>query len=252
MSKNKPISVVIIAKNEAENLKLSLPMLSWCNEIILIDDYSTDQTAAIAQSFGAKVFQNKFDGFGAQKQFGVAKTTYDWVLNLDADEVLSEGLVEELKQLIANEPNLAGYQLPIRHLFLGKAFRYGRESNFLHLRFFNKTKGNFDNAKVHEKVHVSGKIGQLKQVVLHHSYRSLEQYFSKFNHYTQIGAEKLFAAGKNRPILFCVISFPLYFIKHYFVYRNFLNGKQGFLWSYLSAWYHVVKYIKLNTLNYKK
>lgn len=246
------ISVFIIAKNEADNLKLSLPKLYWCDDIILINDNSTDDTVAIAEHFGCKVYNRAFDGFGTQKQFAVSKTSHQWVLNIDADEVLSNELIEEILKLNLNSTNIAGYTIPIRHVFLGKVFLHGKESKFYHLRLFNKNFGNFDDAKVHEKVKLNGAVKPFENVVLHYSYKDLKHYFEKFNHYTSIGALKLKEKGKQRNLIFTFASFPFYFIKHYLIYANILNGKAGFIWSYLNALYHVVKYLKLHELNSKK
>jgi len=245
------ISVIIIAKNEAENLKRSLPKLHWCDDIVLIDDCSSDQTAERAKSFGAKVFQRAFDGFGTQKQFAVAQTKYEWVLNLDADEVMEDALILEILSLKETE-EISAYELPIQHVFLGKVFKHGKESNYPHLRLFNKNKANFNDAVVHEKVITTGNTLLLKGKVLHFSYKNLEHYFQKFNSYTQAGAIKLKEKGESRDLFLCVLSFPLYFFKHYLVYGNVLNGKEGFIWSYLNAWYHTVKYLKLYELNQKK
>lgn len=230
---------------------MSLPRLSWCDEIIVIDDHSTDQTAAVARDFGATVHHRHFDGFGTQKRFGVSLTSNNWVLNIDADEVLSEELIREIKELQPDDETVA-FRLPVRHVFLGKAFLYGKESRYMHLRLFNKQQGNFDEAKVHEKVRVKGKTADLNNIVLHHSYRDLSHYFRKFNHYTDIGAQKLKEKNRTRSLPLCIMGFPFYFIKHYFVYGNILNGREGFVWSYLNAWYHTVKYLKLYELNKKK
>jgi glycosyltransferase involved in cell wall biosynthesis len=247
-----PVSTIIIARNEADNLKLSLPKLSWCKDIILVDDNSTDETVAIAESFGCKIFKRTFDGFGNQKRFAVSKAENEWILNIDADEVLSEELILEIKGLNLENSETSGYKIPIRHVFLGKVFLYGKESKFYHLRLFNKSKGNFDDAKVHEKVHLGGKTDELNNVILHYSYKNLNHYFEKFNRYTDAGAAKLKEQGQSRSLFLSIAGFPFYFIKHYLIHGNFLNGKSGFIWSYLNAWYHVVKYMKLYELNSKK
>ena len=247
-----PLSVVIIAKNEADNLKKSLPRLHWCNDIVVIDDNSTDETAAVATSFGCKVFTRTFDGYGTQKQFAVSKAQNNWVFNIDADEVLSDELITELTGIELSTTPSAGFEVPVRHVFLGKIFRYGKESKYYHLRLFDRNNGNFDSAKVHEKVNINGAVSKLQHVILHYSYRDLDHYFEKFNRYTTIGAHKLYEKGKSRNLFFTFTAFPLYFIKHYFLYGNILNGKQGFVWSYLNALYHVVKYLKLAELNRTK
>lgn len=243
------ISAVIIAKNEEENLKRSLPKLSWCDDIIVVDDYSTDNTSAVATSFGCKVFQRHFDGYGTQKQFAVSKAKHLWILNIDADEVLSDELVREIQNLAPSERKYSGYTIPIRHVFMNKVFMHGKESKYPHLRLFNREHGNFDSAVVHEKVVLQGQVGKLRSVILHYSYKDLDHYFRKFNTYTTNGAKKLKEQGRSRNLFFCWLSFPAYFIKHYFFYGNILNGSAGFVWSYLNAWYHTAKYLKLYEMN---
>ncbi|MBC7426663.1 MAG: glycosyltransferase family 2 protein, partial [Bacteroidia bacterium] len=228
----------------------TLARLKWCNEIILVDDFSTDNTVEISESFGCKVFRRNFDGFGTQKQFAVEQASNNWILNIDADEVLSDELIVEVQNTLKN-PQCDGYDIPVTHVFLGKIFKHGRESKYYHLRLFNKISGTFDAALVHEKVILSGNTGKLKGVILHYSYKDLDHYFEKFNRYTSSGAQKLFQKNKKRSLFLIIASFPFYFIKHYFIYRNFMNGTAGFTWSYLNAWYHVIKYLKLKELNNK-
>jgi glycosyltransferase involved in cell wall biosynthesis len=242
------ISVVIIAKNESENLRSSLSKLDWCDDIVLVDDFSSDDTKSVAESFGATVYQRKLDDFGLQKQFAVSKAKHDWVLSIDADEVLSDNLINEIKQLNLDS-QITAYKIPRQHVFLGKIFKYGKESKMLIIRLFNKKFGNFNSSSVHEKVETTGNISNLNNSILHYSYRDLDHYFEKFNVYTSRGAQLLKTRGKNRPIFLTILLFPIYFFKHYLIYGNFLNGKEGFVWSYLSAWYHTVKYLKLNELN---
>lgn len=244
------ISAVIIAKNEEENLKKSLPKLSWCDDIVVVDDYSKDSTSAIAISFGCRVFQRQFDGYGTQKQFAVSKARHQWILNIDADEVLSDELIREIQSL-AVSGKYSGYTIPVRHVFMGKIFMHGKESRYPHLRLFNKACGNFDSAVVHEKVVLQGEVGKLRPVILHYSYKDLDHYFRKFNTYTSNGAQKLKDQGRSRSLFLCCLSFPVYFIKHYLFYGNILNGRAGFVWSYLSAWYHTVKYLKLYEMNHR-
>ncbi len=245
------ISVIIIAKNEEDNLRRSLPKLSWCEDIIVVDDNSTDNTVAVAELFGAKVYGRTFDGYGPQKKFGISKARFDWILNIDADEVLTDALIDELRKLDLESGGFSGFEIPVRHVFMGKVFRHGKESRFYHLRLFNRHNGDFNSATVHEKVEVDGKTGRLSNVILHYSYKDLDHYFYKFNIYTSVGARNLKAKGKSRSLLLCLAAFPFYFVKHFFVYGNILNGRPGFIWSYLNAWYHTVKYLKLYELNRK-
>jgi glycosyltransferase involved in cell wall biosynthesis len=246
------ISAVLIAKNEEVNLLKTLPKLKWCDEVIVVVDNQNDTSIPIAKSFGALVIQNTFETFGKQKQFAVNQAKNEWVLSIDADEVLSDELIIELQNLDLDSTNFKAFEIPRMHIFLNKKFKYGKESNDYIIRLFNKHFANFNDAKVHEKVVVNGKVSALKNNILHYSYKNLEHYFTKFNIYTTQGAIKLKEAGKRRNLFLCFMSFPFYFIKHYIFYLNFLNSWQGFVWSYLNACYHLVKYLKLHEINSSK
>jgi glycosyltransferase involved in cell wall biosynthesis len=243
------VSAVIIAKNEDINLLKSLPKLHWCDEIVVVVDNQNDTSIPIAESFGAIIKFNTFETFGKQKQFAVNQAKNQWVLSLDADEILTDELIAEISNLDLLKIDFSGFEIPRTHVFMGKTFQYGKESNDYILRLFNKNAGQFDEAQVHEKVIINGKIQRLNNKILHYSYENLQHYFTKFNIYTSQGALKLFEKGKKRMLIACFLSFPLYFFKHYFLYLNILNGWQGLVWSHLSAWYHTVKYLKLYELN---
>jgi glycosyltransferase involved in cell wall biosynthesis len=240
------LSCIIITYNEEENIRRCLEALCWCDEIVIADSGSTDETLKICNEFGCKIFNKEFNGFGEFKQFAVSKVSNDWVLSIDSDEVVTEELKNEIISELGNdniEP--AGFYIPRSLFFLGKRFKYGKESKEYYLRLFNKNFGSFTQDRVHEKVLVEGKTVHLYSPMLHYSYNSLHQYFEKFNKYTTQAAEQLFEKGKKRSLFLTIIGFPLYFFKNYILNRNFLNGWQGFLWALFSSWYPVVKYAKL-------
>ena len=240
----------MITFNEEDNLHRSLESISWCDEIIIVDSGSTDKTVGICKEFNCKIFQNDFKGYGEQKRFAVSKASNDWVLNIDADEVITEELCKEIKNIFeSGSLNTKGYYIPRSLIFLGKQFKYGRESKEYYLRLFDKNWGNFTSDKVHEKVKSSGITQKLKGKLLHYSYKDIDQYFQKFNLYTTEAAVTLLNNGrKGRSVPVIILGFPVYFFKNYFIYRNFLNGIPGFLWSLFSSLYPVVKYFKLWSL----
>lgn len=246
-----PVSAVIITLNEEHNLLKSLPQLSWCDEIIIVDSGSTDKTLQICKDYGCKIFYKKFDGYGAQKQFAVAKAKNDWVLCLDADEVMSDALVEEMKEEM-KDPKAEGYFIPMTFVFLGKKFRYGKEGWRYFMRLFNKKSGNFNNYKVHEKIELKGNAKKFSNNIYHYSYRNLFQYFEKFNKYSSYGAMMAYQRGKKKSVFAVVFAVPLNFFKYYFIELNFMNGLSGFYWSVLNAFYHFAKYIKLRELYQNK
>jgi len=141
-------------------------------------------------------------------------------------------------------PEADGYRLRRTLVFMDTVFKYGRESREYHLRLFDRTKGNFNSAQVHEKVELKGSIKDIHAVLMHYSYTNIEQYFNKFNEYTTAAAKHLAAKGKHRSYVLLALSLPFNFCKHYIIYGNFLNGPAGWVWSLFSAFYPVVKYIK--------
>ena len=137
------ISIFIITYNEAHIIAKCLEKLKTFDEIIVVDSGSTDATVSICESFGAKVISHKFENFGLQKQFALEQTTHNWVLSLDADEVLSDALISEIHN-INHQENVKAYTIPRTHVFLNKIFKNGAESKRPILRLFNKNFGNHD------------------------------------------------------------------------------------------------------------
>lgn len=233
------LSAVIITCNEEHNLHRSLPKLTWCDEIIVVDSGSTDNTINICRKYGCKIFHRPFDGYGSQKQYAVSLAKNKWILCLDADEVLSDALVSEIQEVM-KAPAAEGYLIPMSFVFMGKKFKHGKEAWRYFLRLFNKEAGTFNNRIVHEKIILKGTQLKLKNNILHYSYRNISQYFNKFNKYSSYGAEIAWQEGKRRSLLAIVLAVPLNFFKYYIIELNFLNGVSGFYRSTFNAFYHSV------------
>jgi glycosyltransferase involved in cell wall biosynthesis len=249
----KAVSAVIITYNEETIISKTLSQLSWCDEIIIIDSGSTDKTVEICEDYGCSVYYRSFNGFGEQKRYGVSKAKYDWVLCIDADEILTDSLVEEIQEeLNAKEILPSAFQMSLNLVFLNKVFKYGKELNCTRIRLFNKQSGNWDGAVVHEKVIVDGDIKQLKGKILHYSYSSYSEFLKKIDLYSALGAKKLLHKGKKKSRLVIILGIPFNFFKYYVLDRNFLNGFQGFSWSVLNSLYHFIKYLKLQELREQK
>lgn len=242
------MSAVIITLNESSNLKRSLPKLYWCNEIIVVDSGSSDDTVAVAKHFGCKVFNRVFDNYGSQKKYAFSLATNDWILNIDADEVLSDCLVDELKTEMRS-PSFTGYYMPINLVFMGKVFNYGKEARMFRLRLYNKKFGTLLDNPIHEKILVQGDVKKLKGRIYHYSYKNYEQYINKFNSYSTVGAQIAYNNGKKKTRGAILLALPLNFFKYYVLEGNFMNGLQGFCWSILSSYYVFIKYLKITELN---
>lgn len=242
------VSAVLITYNSEQVILPTLEALAWCDEIVVVDSGSTDQTLAICESKNCNITHRAFTGYGEQKRFAVALAQNDWVLSVDADEVLSPAIAREIQQAIAQDQGAyAGYYLPISLVFLGS--RINSEHKKLFLRLFNRMYGSFDTSSVHEKVQLTGKTRNLKHEILHYSYHSIENYFQKFNSYTSLAAANYRNRGRKKSALAIVLRFHFVFIRSYFIKGCFLNGFPGFIWSLFSALYAVVKFTKLWEMN---
>lgn len=243
------VSAVIITYNEAQNIRRTLSQLYWCHEIVIVDSHSTDATVGICKEFGCQVFYREFDGYGSQKRFAVSKASYDWILCIDADEVLTDDLVHEITSMPAWDlSEYAGFSFRMNLVFLDKEFLYGKESGRYFLRLFNKQKGGFTEDKVHESIRVNGPVKKMNYIIRHYSYTSLHQCLEKSNRYSTYSAEMAFSKGKDKPIVVVLLGLPFNFIKYYLLERNFLNGMKGFYWSVFSSYYHFAKHVKLKEL----
>lgn len=247
---NQKISVFIITYNEEVIIAKCLDKLSWADEIIVVDSGSTDSTVVICEQFGAKVIYNKFENFGKQKQFALLQTRNRWVLSLDADEVLSDDLIDEIKKTVFTK-QFSGYTIPRTHVFLDKTFKYGSENKKPILRLFDKKKGCFEENKVHERIVVDGEIGSLKNEMLHYTVFEISIAVRKMVNYAILSGEFLYESGKKTGMLKPIIKFPYDFFRVYLIQFNFLNGYQGFVWSVFCAFGSFLKYAKLLELQKK-
>lgn len=241
------ISAVVIARNEAKNIARCLQSLAFCDERIVVDSGSTDRTREIAVGLGARVVEQAWLGFGPQKRLGVEQAAHDWILNLDADEWVSDELQKELMAWRSgpalNAPP-AAYEMGRREVFLGRpVVKWGFLPTRV-VRFFDRRRANFNEAPVHERVEYSGVAGRLRGRLNHESYRDLHQYFEKFNEYTSLAAGKDRPMGKWRLRLDAVFRGPIKFFGMYIIQGYFLCGWAGFVWCWLSSSYGVVKRMK--------
>jgi glycosyltransferase involved in cell wall biosynthesis len=243
------VSAVLITYNEAEVIERCLRSIEWCDEVVVVDSGSTDGTVEICQRMGAKVIHRPFTNFGDQKRFAVAQASHSWVLSLDADEYLSASLQKEIQKEL-EAPRHHGYFLPRSLIFMGKKIRSEQRKPIL--RLFDKRYGNFVNISVHEYVKVQGSTGKLRGILWHESYRSLEDYFQKFNRYTSLMAQRIVEKGKVKPPTYAFLRFALGFLEQFFLKGCWLNGSIGMVWSLLTAYYSAVKYLKAYEISLQK
>ena len=240
------ISVVIIVFNEEQNISRCIESVKGlASEIVVIDSMSTDQTAEICRSLGCRVIPREFDGFGTQKQFAVDQATNDWILSIDADEVVTPELQVEVRELFSRPViDEVGYEICFSLVYLGKKLKYGGAGGDYHLRLFNRNAGGFTKVKIHEGIEVTGKTRRLHREVLHYSYRDLTHHLEKLNYYTSRAAEAYVLREKRFSKIWVVLKFPISFLQFYCCKAGFLDGYPGFMWSLLAALYASLKIAK--------
>ena len=247
-----PISVFIITQNEADRISPIINAVKEiADEILVIDSGSTDATIAIATSLGAKTFYNKWSGYGQQKVFGESLCKNKWVINIDADEEVLPELAAEIKALFLGGAvdQFIGYKIKIVNKFFGEKRPKKLAYYYNQLRLYNKDFCGFKDSAVHDSVVIrNGKnqnIGQLKNIIAHQSFRSIEHWLEKINSYSTMQAEDAFTKGKNVSTLKILLTPTFAFLKAYFIRRYFIYGFDGLIYSYIFAFGRLIKMVKI-------
>ena len=255
------ISAVLNAKNEQGVVRACLESIKWVDEIVVVDSGSVDHTPDIARSFGAKhSFNRDFRGHAAQKNVALDKCTCEWILLLDADEVLSPELAEEIKQTL-EDPKFEAYWIPRLNLFLGRWMRHGGVYPDRKLRLFKRGRARVqEGVGPHGTPQYDGPKGTLKHDLMHYAYPTLELYLDHMNAYSSEITEVIVKSGKTSRSLVAfvwngVLNPIATFIKNYIFRLGFLDGREGFLfhlnhsfyihWKYAKAWEAVQKTVEL-------
>lgn len=233
------IGCAIITFNEEDNIERTLKSISFCDQVVIVDSFSTDNTLSIARRYTDDIYQNKFLGYGSQKNFAISKLNTDWVLSIDADEVVEEDLKYNILESIKNS-KFDSYYIKIQLVFLNKVLRFGGAQNW-HLRLFKKG-FKFSESTIHEQV-LANNHSYLKGKILHYSYKNLSDYIEKLNYYTTLSAH----SKKNNVNPFLRFGFELF--KRFCLRGAFLDGYEGSLFALLSSYYKLIKYAKAKELS---
>lgn len=243
----------MIAMNEEANLPRTLASVRWADEIILVDSGSVDRTIEIAESFGAKTSYHDFGGHGEQKNVALDLCTSDWILLLDADEVLTPALQDEITKLLADEPEYGAYWIPRLNLIFGRWMRHGGFYPDHKLRLFRRGEARLsEGVGPHSTPQFQGRRGKLKNDMLHYAYPDMIVYLEHMNRYSSEIAQLLHRKGRTSKSLpafvwNAVLNPAATFIYNYFFRLGFLDGREGLLlhlnhsvyihWKFIKAWW---------------
>lgn len=248
------LSVIIITKNEEKNIERTLQSLLWVDEIIIVDSFSTDKTKEIASKYPLNFIEREWKGFADQKKYALSKATKEWVLAIDADEVVSEELKIEIQNMLKDTIQLQAYFIPRKNYFLNKWIRNCGWYPDNHLRFGRRESLFVTDRQVHEGLDVNSEKGFLKGSLKHYSYNSIHQYFEKFNIYTTLDVEQKILKKKNKIEWYNILFSPIsQFLRMYIGKSGWKDGVHGFLVSLFSSFYTLVVYAKAwEKINSKK
>ena len=249
------LSVVLATFNEEKNLTACLDSIKdIADEIIIVDGTSSDKTVDIARKFGAKVkvTTNK-QNFHINKQMAIDMATKDWIFQLDADEHAGEELKNEIKDILEKDnAEFNGYWMPRKNLFLGRFLMKGGQYPDYTLRFYKKGKGRLPQKDVHEQAVVEGKVGYLKEALLHYPYENFSHYYRKWDKYNDFFANQIKEEQKDKNLfqkfiysfLYLFIKPTYWFLLTYLRHKGFMDSWQGFVFSLFSALRFPSSYIK--------
>ena len=232
------LTAVILAKNEEENIEECLKCLKWCDEILVIDDESTDRTIEIAKKENAKVYKHLLNNnFAAARNFGLERARNDWVLFVDADERISEDLARELESRIMNyESGIQGYYLKRLDIMRGTQLKHGETGNIKLIRLAKKDAGKWFG-KVHEQWRIKGQTTTLDKPILHYPHQNLTEFLTEINFYTELRARELFEQ-KVKVDWWDIILYPKgKFLKNYIVKAGFLDGTAGLVFALMMSFH---------------
>ncbi len=228
-----PLSIFIIARNEAARIGATIRAVrDLTDDLVVVDSGSTDGTPALAESLGARVIHHDWPGYGPQKRFAEEQCHHDWLLNLDADEVVPPGLAAEIRALFAaGEPSRPAWRIGIAEVFPGEDRPHRLAYTLWPVRLYRKDRGRYSPSPVHDRVDLQPGVapGRLRGRIAHFSVRSLGEQLDKLNRYSDQQADDLDARGVVIPTWRVFVELPGNFLKAYFGRRHFVRGAYGFL-----------------------
>lgn len=246
------VSAIVVCYNEEDNIGSCLESLVWCDEIVVVDSFSTDRTVEICRQYTDRVILRAWAGYGDQKAFAHSQATKEWVIAVDSDERVSPELRLEIEDALARDAGqYAGYAVPRMVFFLKRWWRRGGWYPDYNVRLFCHNRATWGGAEPHDKVIVDGKVRKLTYPLHHFSYRDIEDHVQTINRFTSISSRELAKERKRWRLGDALLRPAFRFFRDYVLQRGFLEGFAGFYVAATAAFYVFLKYAKLWELELK-
>ncbi|MBT7615678.1 MAG: glycosyltransferase family 2 protein [Calditrichaeota bacterium] len=250
------ISVAMIAHNEEKNISAALKSVEWADQIVVIDCESSDGTRAVAEDAGADIFiRPNNPNLNINKNISIDKSTGDWILILDTDEVITYDLAGCIRHAINDDSDISAYKFPRQNFVLGKWTKFGSQYPDYQLRLFKQGKARFPEDHIHEKLDVKGKIGTIDTPFEHHPYPDIASLIRKNLRDSDFEANYLFKnhtrIGDNELISRVLVNIPLRFCRRYFLKAGYRNGVQGLIREVFDAFNQILRWFRVWELSRK-
>lgn len=238
------LSIVVITKNEEDNIARCLGSASFADDIRVLDDNSADDTVKIAKNYTDKVYSRRMDIEGRHRNYAYSLAKNDWVLSLDADETISKELESELKETLSSKKEFAAYSIPIKTYIGDHWIKYGGWYPAGKVRLFQKTKFRYEEVGVHPRAFIDGPCGHLTKDIVHYSYKDFHDFFASLNNQTTQEAKKWFNEKRKIGFLKMMRKFYDRFLKSYLLKKGYKDGLLGFTVAYGGGLYQLMSYVK--------
>ena len=240
------LSACVITYNESDRIEACLRSVSFCDELLVVDSHSTDDTRARAQALGARVIERDWPGYRSQKQFAVDAAQHDWVLCVDADERVSPALRAEIEALRQQGfAGAAGWSLPRITDYFGRFLRHGNAYPDRLVRLFDRRRSGWSGDEIHENTRVRGRTARLHGHLEHYSYRSLGDHLARMQRYADLMAQALYARGRRCGLAPVLFNPQWRFVRGYLLRLGFLDGWRGLVFVLIESSYVRRKYLGL-------
>ncbi len=242
------ITAIIPTLNEEIHIEAAIKSVSFADEIIVIDSYSTDNTVSLAEKHKVKIIKRKFDDFSSQKNYAIVQAKHPWIYILDADERVTPAVEKEILEAVKNPKDKVGFYVRRSFYFAGKKIKYSGWQRDKVIRLFLKENCKYSGV-VHETIKTSGELGFFKNKIDHFGYKNYNHFISKIHQYGELKAKELHTKGKTVNAFHVLIKPPFRVFTHFVLRKGFLDGYAGLMLSITQGYAVLTRYIKLWLLN---